>query len=267
MNPVAWEIHDAIRERAAGVRSCKPSPRAVRSEGRIPALSQCGRFPAVAATASAVYVRGARGGVEPRTAAVRSFRSEKSKVGSAVRARNTKNRSPLLALTLASAAFLVTSSTFATHAEAAPTIRFKGTGLDRFKFHGRVRLDPPWLGGTVDPLTSGFSFELRNEAGHIHSGYILPGDLQERRNNYYTFRDRSALSGDGLRGGVFQIITRFRQYGPDWYYTVRIMSFSDLSTATTPRMTVIFYEVGGMKAVTADWVQTQFGWRLPLNRF
>jgi hypothetical protein len=45
------------------------------------------------------------------------------------------------------------------------------------------------------------------------------------------------------------------------------MALGDVSSANQPRMTVVFHEVGGMKSVTTDWVQTQFGWRLPLNRF
>jgi len=156
---------------------------------------------------------------------------------------------------------------FATEGAAAPTIRFKGNGLDRFKFHGRVKLDPPFLGGPVDPVTSGFSFDLFNDFGLIYGGAVYPGDFEPLRNLYYRFRDPEARYGGGTRGGIYQILTRFREYSDGWYYTVRIMAFSDLSLATEPRMTVLFYEVDGDAAITAEWVPTQFGWRLPLSRF
>jgi hypothetical protein len=166
---------------------------------------------------------------------------------------------------LAAAALL--AATLASEAAAAPTIRFKGNGLDRFKFHGRVKLDPPFLGGRVDPLTSGFSFELLNANGLVYGAALLPGDMEALRNLYYRFRDPDARTGEGSRGGIFQILTRFREYSDGWYYTVRIVAFSDLSSATEPRMTVLFYEVDGNAGITADWVPTNFGWRLPLNRF
>jgi len=156
---------------------------------------------------------------------------------------------------------------WAGEAPAAPTIRFKGNGLDRFKFHGRVKLDPPHLGGPVDPLTSGFRFDLLNELGLVYGAGLIPGDMQPLRNLYYRFRDPDARYGAGTRSGVYQILTRFREYSDGWYYTVRIMAFSDLSLATEPRMTVLFSEVNGTAAITAEWVPTQFGWRLPLSRF
>ena len=70
-----------------------------------------------------------------------------------------------------------------------------------------------------------------------------------------------------MRTGLYQVITRFREYSDGWYYTVRILAFADLSSATQPSMTVIFDELDGMFAITADWVPTQYGWRLPLSRF
>jgi hypothetical protein len=173
----------------------------------------------------------------------------------------------IVSLSAALFAGVLLFATFVAQASAAPTIRFKGNGLDRFKFHGRVKLDPPFLGGPVDPLTSGFSFELLNEKGLIFGGTLAPGDLEPLRNLYYQFRDPDARYGGGTRGGIFRILTRFREYSDGWYYTIRIMTFSDLSPATEPRMTVIFYEVDGNAAITADWVPTKFGWRLPLGRF
>lgn len=156
---------------------------------------------------------------------------------------------------------------FASQAFAAPTIRFKGNGLDRFKFHGRVPLAPPSVGGPIDPVVAGFGVQLLNDLGFIYEALLLPGDLEPRGNLRYQFRDDGALDGNGTRGGLFQVITRFREYGSGWYYTVRILAFTDLSTATEPAMTVIFNQVGGGFAVTADWVQTDYGWRLPITRF
>lgn len=168
---------------------------------------------------------------------------------------------------LAAVAVAVLFATLASEAAAAPTIRFRENGLDRFKFHGRVRLDPPFLGGPVDPLTSGFRFDLLNEHGLIYGASMFPGDFEPLRNLHYRFRDPEARYGSGVREGVYQILTRFREYSDGWYYTVRIMAFSDLSAATEPRMTVLFSEFNGTASITAEWVPTQFGWRLPLGRF
>ena len=151
---------------------------------------------------------------------------------------------------------------------AAPTIIFKGNGLDRFKFHGRVRLDPPTIGGPVDPVTSSFVVQLLNGAGMLWEGRLEPGDLQPRANLWYVFRDTAALDGNGMRNGIYHIITRFREYGKGWYYTVRVLAFTDLSTATDPFMTVIFDELGGKNyGVTGEWVRTRFGWRMPRGAF
>jgi hypothetical protein len=175
--------------------------------------------------------------------------------------------SGMRALLLAGVAAAVFFAALASDAYAAPTIRFRGNGLDRFKFHGRVRLDPPSLGGPVDPVTSGFRFDLSNQYGLVYGASLYPGDFEPLRNLYYRFRDPEARYGNGVREGVYQILTRFREYSDGWYYTVRIMAFSDLSAATEPRMTVLFSELNGTAAITAEWVPTQFGWRLPLGRF
>jgi hypothetical protein len=95
----------------------------------------------------------------------------------------------------------------------------------------------------------------------------LPGDLVALPNLYYRFSDRRARRGSGTHSGLFQVITRFRKYRNGWYYTMRIMAYADLSLATEPRMTVILTELEGMPSVTADWVPTRYGWRLPLNHF
>lgn len=181
--------------------------------------------------------------------------------------RGSKPLSRVYAVVLGVLAAAVVSSVCLDEASAAPTIRFRGNGLDRFKFHGRVRLDPPFLGGPVDPTTSGFRFDLSNEHGLVYGASLYPGDFEPMRNLYYRFRDPEARYGNGVREGVYQILTRFREYSDGWYYTVRIMAFSDLSTATEPRMTVLFSELNGTASITAEWVPTQFGWRLPLGRF
>ena len=183
-----------------------------------------------------------------------------------MRVPTSNPRSYLRALILGAVAAVTVLAAFASQASAAPTIRFRGNGLDRFKFHGRVKLDPPSLGGPVDPLTSGFGVDLLNGLGGVYGAALLPGDLEPLPNLYYRFRDREARYGNGSRGGLFQVLTRFREYADGWYYTIRVMAYADLSLATEPVMTVLFSEVDGDAAVTAEWVPTQFGWRLPLNR-
>ncbi len=116
-------------------------------------------------------------------------------------------------------------------------------------------------------MTAGFGIDLVNELGFIYRGSLLAGDLQPKPNLRFEFSDRDAQTGNGTRDGLCQVIARFRQYAGVWYYTVRILAFADLSTATEPTMTVIFNEVDGMSAITAEWAATRFGWRLPLNRF
>jgi hypothetical protein len=170
-------------------------------------------------------------------------------------------------LTLAQWAVTLLLATFAAEVCAAPTIRFNGGGRDRFKFHGRVPLVPPSEGGTIDPVSAGFSFDLLNELGYIYRGELFPGDFVAKPNLHYEFRDLDALEGTGSRNGVYQVKSRFRQYAGVWYYTVRILVFADLSSATVPTMTVILAQLDGEFAITAEWVPTKFGWRLPLSRF
>ena len=155
----------------------------------------------------------------------------------------------------------------AADAFAAPTIRLNGNGRDRFKFHGRVPLAPPNEGGPIEPSSMGFGVDLLNANGYIYRAVLLPGDLVAKPNLYYEFRDRGALDGTGTRDGVYQVITRFRKYSNVWYYTVRIIAFTDLSAATEPMMTVVFNQLGGSFAVTGEWQATRFGWRLPFSQF
>ena len=172
-------------------------------------------------------------------------------------------------IALAGGAFVtaVLLGALASEASAAPTIQLRRNGIDRFDFHGRVKLDPPSLGGPVDPVAAGFGIELQNELGTIYKASLLPGDLVPIPNHYYRFTDRSARDGSGMRSGLYRVITRFRKYRDGWYYTVYIRAFADLSAATHPLMTVIFSQVDGTAALTADWVSTRSGWRLPLDRF
>jgi hypothetical protein len=158
-------------------------------------------------------------------------------------------------------------SAVANHAWAAPSINFKGGGLDKFRFHGRVALVPPTLGGPIDPVVDGFGVTLSNEFGVIYEGWLLPGDLTYIGDLRYRFKDKVAREGAGTRDGLFYIFSRFRQYAGVWYYTVRILAYSDLSFATEPRMTLEFHQVGTPAALTVDWVRQTNGWRLPLSRF
>jgi hypothetical protein len=155
----------------------------------------------------------------------------------------------------------------ASEAAAAPIIRLRANGIDRFTFHGRVKLDPPSLGGPLDPVAAGFGIELLNEFGTIYSASLAPGDLVARPNFYYRFTDPSARDGTGLRSGLYQVTTRFRKYRDGWYYTVYVIAFADLSAATEPYMTVVFSRIDGSAALSAEWLPTRSGWRLPLDRF
>lgn len=150
---------------------------------------------------------------------------------------------------------------------AAPSIRFKGGGVDVFTFHGRVALVPPTHGGPVDPVEDGFGLELRNQFGVIYEAAIGAGELRDMGNLRYRFRDKLAKLGMGSRGGLYHVLNRFRQYSGVWYYTVRIRGYADLTTATEAWMTLLLYEVDGPAAVTAEWVAKKSGWRLPRNRF
>jgi hypothetical protein len=156
-------------------------------------------------------------------------------------------------------------------ATAAPTITFKGGGLDEFRFHGRVELVPPELGGTIDPITAGFGFELSNEHGVIYAATLEPFDFEYMGNMRYRFRDTAARVGAGSRGGIFHVFSRFRQYHGVWWYTVRILAYGDLSRATEPVMTLKWFQVGTINdqvpQLTVEWDRLSDGWRLPLSRF
>jgi hypothetical protein len=173
----------------------------------------------------------------------------------------------VIALAVGAFATALLLGPLASEASAAPTIRLRRSGIDRFDFHGRVKLDPPSLGGPVDPVAAGFGIELQNELGTIYKATLLPGDLVSIPNHYYRFRDRSARDGNGIRSGLYRVTTRFRKYRDGWYYTVYVLAFADLSAATHPLMTVIFSQVDGTAALSADWLPTRSGWRLPLDRF
>ena len=176
--------------------------------------------------------------------------------GLGVRSRATALAIPLLF------GFLVSD------ASALPSIRFFGGGLDRFVFHGRVRLVPPTLGGPIDPVVDGFAVELSNQYGPIYGASLGPGDLVERRNLRYRFRDKAAKVGAGSRNGLYIIKNRYRQFaGGVWYYTVRVRAYADLSFATESWMTVIFFEVDGPATISAHWVEKKDGWSLPLRLF
>lgn len=156
---------------------------------------------------------------------------------------------------------------FTPDASAAPSIRFKGDGLDVFKFHGRVALVPPTFGGPVDPVRDGFGMELMNQLGEIYAAAIESGDLKDMGKLRYRFKDKLAKVGGGSRGGLYHVKNRFRKFGDVWYYTVRIRAYADLSLATEAWMTLLLHEVNGPASLTSEWVETKNGWRLPLNRF
>ena len=161
--------------------------------------------------------------------------------------------------------FLIAAS--APSAVAGPSIRFDDDGLDVFTFHGRVALVPPTLGGPVDPIADGFGVELSNDFGLIYQASLQPGDLEDAGELRYRFKDEGASYGAGSRDGLYHVFNRFRRYPDGWYYTVKIRAYGDFSFATHPKMTLLLYEVGGTAGLTADWVRTNSGWRLPLNHF
>jgi len=145
-------------------------------------------------------------------------------------------------------------------------IRFYEDGLDYFRVHGRVEIDPDEL----NVAESAFGIALYNENGPIYQGGLIPGDLQPRRRlfgRHHRFKDASARSGNGIRGGIERVSTRRRRISGKWYLTFRVRLWADLSAATEPLMTTQFYDVGGTAFLTARWRRTSVGWKLGLSDF
>ncbi len=139
--------------------------------------------------------------------------------------------------------------------------------MDYFKIHGRVRLDPPFAGGSIDPVQAGFAVTLRNAFGEIYSAELLPGDLIARTQKRFRFKDKGARSGNAKRDGLYAVFNRFRRFEREWYYVFRIKAYADLSGATLAEMTTQVYGVDGPGYLTVEWVETSRGWKLRRKDF
>ncbi len=129
-----------------------------------------------------------------------------------------------------------------------------------FKFHGRVLAAPE----DFDPMEQGFGLVVSNEDGVIFRAELLPGDFTCRKLRC-KFKDRLARSGAGRRDGIYTLRTRFKQLDGEWTYTFTVKVFTDLSRATTPRMTTQVYGVDGVGFLTSDWRAKGEGWILRLK--
>jgi hypothetical protein len=80
------------------------------------------------------------------------------------------------------------------------------------------------------------------------------------------FRDRLARAGTGARDGIGVFSTNFSNNKDGTVaYRLRIRAYGDFSLATEARMTLQFYEVDEVAALTADWKRTGNGWYLGLS--
>jgi hypothetical protein len=145
-------------------------------------------------------------------------------------------------------------------------VRFTDGTFSRalFKFHGRVAANPLF----VKPLEEGFSVALSNSSGEIYRGELLPGDLIERGAARYLFKDKTAKAGPGVRDGLALIRLVFRRQNEgQWFVHVKVKAWSDdFAAATESLMSTQITGVGDIGLLSANWVQTRRGWKLPYGQ-
>lgn len=119
---------------------------------------------------------------------------------------------------------------------------------------------------SIDPSTSVVGVTITNANGIIWSATLLPGDLI-RHGDKYLFRDKTAKTGPGVRGGLFQLKLKEK---PDanpqaGLWRIHIRGYADLSAATGAEMSV--QVVVGNEAFerTATWQANKKGWRVKMN--
>lgn len=118
----------------------------------------------------------------------------------------------------------------------------------------------------LDPSMSTIGVTLTNANGIIWSATLLPGDL-ERRGDKYIFRDKTAKTGPGTRGGLFQLKLKEK---PDanpqpGLWRINIRGFADLAAATEAEMTVQIVVGNEAFQRTATWQERKNGWRVKMH--
>jgi hypothetical protein len=136
--------------------------------------------------------------------------------------------------------------------------------LGYWRVHGRVDAMP----GDFDPNATGITFELRNANGLIYSGSLPPGAWQEYgvKNGYptrYGYRNKAAKT----TGGIARCGMRFRNVQGEPSFTIQLEVYGDFSAATLQHMTTQWYGVGDIGVLSADWTQTNVGWKLARKNF
>lgn len=141
------------------------------------------------------------------------------------------------------------------------TFRTKRPNHDKFGFD--ASFIPTQL---FDPATTTLGVTLTNANGIIWSAMLLPGDLA-RKGDKWTFKDKTAKTGPGLRGGIYQLKLKERPDAnpQDGLWRVKIRAFADLDLATLADMTVQVIVGNEAFERSATWTQTKKGWRVRMH--
>jgi hypothetical protein len=128
-------------------------------------------------------------------------------------------------------------------------------GLDLYKVHGRFLFDD-----AMDPPADGFTILLTNAAGIIYQGTLRPGDLVGRPGSF-TFTDRGAKTGTGLRDGLYKVSVRLKTVKGAVNYVFKAQAYGDLSSASA-FMTTQVIAGNNTASLSAEWTRTAKGWTL-----
>jgi hypothetical protein len=139
------------------------------------------------------------------------------------------------------------------------TISFNDDGPDYYGMH--ILFTPR---SETFPVTEGLSLLITNANGIVYQATLGPGDLEPRGsgNKRFSFRDRGAREGNGIRDGLYKVGIRYKTRDGVAVVTFKIQAYADLSAATLAHMTTQISIGNDGTFVSADWRSTGSGWRL-----
>jgi len=115
----------------------------------------------------------------------------------------------------------------------------------------------------VDPLNEVVGILISNANGVIYSASLMPGDMHMHGTRIVKFIDKTAKTGNGIRGGLAKV-QLFNRTGR---FHLKVQAYADFSAATLPTMTVQFQVGNDVFMTKGDWARTTHGWKLEFAPF
>ena len=109
----------------------------------------------------------------------------------------------------------------------------------------------------LDPAAEQFEIVLRNANGIIYQATLQPGDLVQVAHTF-RFKDKGARRGQGIRGGLSQVLIAPVTGGTGT--RVNVEAWGDLDAATEAEMTLEITVGDDATEVTSTWEKRAFGW-------